>query len=131
MPVIADIYNLSLRDAYVPLFLKTALVAPIPKQTPPDSIENVITPISLTCQIAKLMEGFTLTRIMPSIVNQLDNKQFAVAGKSTQETIVYILHPASEALDKGVWAVRFFGDFRKGFDLIDHKILLDKHLIAI
>ena len=49
-----------------------------------------------------------------------------MAGKSTRETIVYILHPASEALDKSVWAVRFFGDFRKGFDLIDHKILLDK-----
>ena len=126
-PVIADIYNSSLRDAYVPSFLKTAAVTPIPKQTPPDSIENDIRPISLTCQIAKLMEGFTVTRIMPSIVSQLDKKQFAMAGKSTQQAIVYMLHLALEALDKGSCAVRFFfADFRKGFDLIDHKILLHK-----
>ena len=106
-PVIADIYNSSLRDAYVPSLLKTAAVTPIPKQTPPDSIENDIRPISLTCQIAKLMEGFTVTRIMPSIVSQLDKKQFAMAGKSTQQAIVYMLHLALEALDKGGCAVRF------------------------
>ena len=90
-----------------------------PKQTPPDSIENGIRPISLTCQISKLMEGFTLTRIMPLIVNQLDNRKFSMAGKSTQQAIVYILHLALEALDNGGCAVRFFfTDFRNGFDLI-------------
>ena len=55
---------------------------------------------------------------MPFIVNQLDNKQFAMAGKSTQQAIVYILHLALKALDKSGCAVRFFfADFRKGFDL--------------
>ena len=50
-----------------------------------------------------------------------------MAGKSTQRVIIYILHLAFKALDKGDCAVRFFfADFRKGFDLIDHKILLDK-----
>ena len=70
---------------------------------------------------------FTVTRITPSSVSQLDKKQFAMTGKSTQQAIAYILHLALEALDKGGCAVRFFfADFRKGFDLIDHKILLDK-----
>ena len=84
----------------MPPLLKTPVVTPTPKQTPPDSIENGIRPISLTCQIAKLKAGFTLTRIMPLIANQLDNKQFSMARKSTQQAIVYILHLALEALDK-------------------------------
>ena len=50
-----------------------------------------------------------------------------MAGKSTQQIIVYILHLAREALDKGCCAVRFFfADFRNGFDLIDHEILIHK-----
>ena len=126
-PVIADIYNSSLRDAYLPPLLKRAAVTPLPKQSPPGSIENGIRPISLTCEIAKVMEGLTLARILPSIISHLNNKQFAMAGKSTQQAIVYILHLALEALDKGGCTLRlFFADFRKGFDLIDHKILLDK-----
>ena len=126
-PVIADIYNSSLRDAYLPPLLKRAAVTPLPKQSPPGSIENGIRPISLTRKIAKVMEGLTLARILPSIISHLDNKQFAMAGKSTQQAIVYILHLALEALEKGGCILRFFfADFRKGFDLIDHKILLDK-----
>ena len=126
-PVIADIYNSSLRDAYLPPLLKRAAITPLPKQSSPGSIENGIRPISLTCEIAKVMEGLTLARILPSIISHLDNKQFAMAGKSTQQAIVYILHLALEALDKGGCTLRlFFADFRKGFDRIDHKILLDK-----
>ena len=126
-PVIADIYNTSLCKGYLPPLLKSAAVIPIPKKCPVNDIEKDIRPISLTCQIAKVMEGFTLTRILPTILPQLDNKQFAVAGKSTEQAIVYILHLALEALDKGNCSLRlFFADFSKGFDLIDHRILMEK-----
>ena len=54
-------------------------------------------------------------------------KQFAVAGKSTEQALVYLLHLGLEALDKGNCSLRlFFADFRKGFDLIDHRILTAK-----
>lgn len=126
-PIIADIYNASLREGYLPPLLKCAAVTPIPKKNPPNTIESDIRPISLTCQIAKVMEGFTLTRILPTILPQLDNKQFAVAGKSTEQALVYIIHLALEALDKGNCSLRlFFADFCKGFDLIDHGILFEK-----
>jgi hypothetical protein len=126
-PVIADIYNASLRNGYLPPLLKSAVVNPTPQKSSPNSIEKYVRPISLTCQIAKVMEGFTLTRILPTVLPQLDNKQFAVAGKSTEQAILYILHLALEALDKGNCSLRvFFADFCKGFDLIDHKILLAK-----
>ena len=41
--------------------------------------------------------------------------------------MVYLLQLALEPLDKGNCSVRFFfTDFSKGFDLIDHHILLEK-----
>ena len=94
---------------------------------PPKSVENDIRPISLTNQVAKIMEGFTLTRSLPGIYQDLDCKQFAAAGMSTQHAIAYVLHLVLEALDSGSCSARlFFADFRKGFDLIDHTILLSK-----
>ena len=127
--MIADIYYTSLCEGYLPPLLKSAAVIPVSKKCPASDIEKDIRPISLTCQIAKVMEGFTLTRILPIILPQLDNKQFAVAGKSTEQAIVYILHLALEALDNGNCSLRlFFADFSKGFDLIDHRILMENYL---
>lgn len=126
-PVISNIYNASLREGYIPSLLKSANVRPLPKQTPACSIQDDVRPVSLTCQVAKVMEGLTLARILPLLLTKLDSKQFAVAGKSTVQAVVYLLHLALEALDKGNCSVRFFfTDFSKGFDLIDHHILLDK-----
>ena len=56
-PLIADMYNTSLREGVVPPSLKHAIVFPLPKQMPPKSVENDIRPISLTNQVAKIMEG--------------------------------------------------------------------------
>ena len=84
-------------------------------------------PISLTCHTAKIMVGFTLSRVLPCITERLDPKQFAMAGKATQHAIVYLLHLTLVALDRGnCWVRWFFADFKKGFDLLDHRILLDK-----
>ena len=48
-------------------------------------------------------------------------------GQSTKHAIIYLLHIALEALDAGnCWVRWFFADFKKGFDLIDHHILLNK-----
>ena len=65
-------------------------------------------PISLTCRVANMLEGFTLAGVYPSIVGNLDRNQFAVAGKSTEQTLVYLLHLALEALDRGGCYLRFF-----------------------
>ena len=105
--------------------LKSAVVRPLPKTSPPKCVEDDIRPISLTSQLAKMMEGFTLVRVLPNVLPHLDTKQFAVAGKSTTHAITYLLHLALEALNRGkCWINLFFADFRKGFDLIDHNILL-------
>ena len=112
--LIADMYNTSLCEGVVQSSLKHAIVSPLPKQMPPKSVENDVRPISLTNQMAKIMERFTLTRSLPGIYEDLDCKQFAATGISTHIAIAYVLHLVLEA------------DFRKGFDRIDHTILLSK-----
>ena len=126
-PILAELYNTSIKQGFLPSLLKSAVVCPLPKRRPPESIECDVHPISLTYHTAKIMEGFTLSRVLPGITERLDPKQFAMAGKATQHAIVYLLHLTLEALDQGnCWARWFFADFKKGFDLVDHRILLDK-----
>ena len=64
-PIIKDIYNQSMKEGYIPELLKSSIVIPVPKINPPRTIENDLRPISLTCTIAKVMEGFTCTRLLP------------------------------------------------------------------
>ena len=74
-----------------------------------------------------MMEDFSLRSLMVEIRHKIDVKQLAVAGKSTTQALVYLLHLMLAALDVGRRFVRlFFADFRKGFDLVDHNILTDE-----
>ena len=55
-PVVCNICNSTLREGTSPELLKSSIVSPIPKCMPPKSIEEDLHPISLTPQIAKIME---------------------------------------------------------------------------
>ena len=55
----------------------------------------------------------------------LDDKQFALEGKSTTHALFYLLHVILQSLDDGHSFARvFFADFSKGFDLVDHNALV-------
>ena len=58
--------------------------------------------------MAKVMEGFTLTMSLPGIYEDLDCKQFAAAGISTQHAIVYVIHLVLAALESGSCSARRF-----------------------
>ena len=71
-PVITNIYNASMVQGYVPVFLKQSEVVPVPKCSPPKVVEQDLRPISLTPHIAKVMEGLTLAPLLFAIlVNNL------------------------------------------------------------
>ena len=113
-------YNTSLCEGVVHPSLKHAIVSPLPKQMPPKSVENDVRPISLTNQMAKIMKGFTLTRSLPGIYEDLDCKQFAAAGISTHHAIAYVPHLVLEALDSGSCSARldsFLRTSEKGLTL--------------
>ena len=122
-----DIYNQSLRESYIPSMLKSSIVNPIPKISIPKDIESDLRPISLTCTLAKIMEGFTCTRLLSYLVGKMDDRQYARRGHSTTDALIYLLQAVHEALDAGDSGARiFFADFSKGFDLIDHNILISE-----
>ena len=62
---------------------------------------------------------------MVQISEKLDPRQYAREGHSTMDALIYILQVIHEATDSGNCGARmFFADYSKGFDLIDHPILL-------
>ena len=62
---------------------------------------------------------------MAQISEKLDPRQYAKEGHSTTDALTYILQAIHEATDSGNCGARmFFADYSKGFDLIDHSILL-------
>jgi hypothetical protein len=83
-----------------------SLVHPIPKAYPPKTIEEDIRPISLTCQIAKVLEGLTCKRLLSQLSGKIDEKQYAQKGRSTTDALIHLLHLVYETLDKGHSAIR-------------------------
>ena len=54
-----------------------------------------------------------------------DPQQFALRGHSTTDALLFMLQAIYEAVDCADLGARvFFADFSKGFDLIDHNILM-------
>ena len=77
--------------------------------------------------MSKRLEGFTLKLLLLQVADQLDLKQFSLPKKSTTQAVVYMLHSILAGLESGQCSVRiFFADFKKGFDLVDHNVLIDK-----
>ena len=113
-----------MQQGIFPQQLKHAVIIPIPKVSPPSSLENDLRPIALTSQVSKVMEGFTLKSLLLQVADKMDSMQFSLPSKSTTHALVYLLHSTLAALESGQCSVRiFFADFRKGFDLVDHDII--------
>ena len=73
------------------------------------------------------MEGFTCTRRLPQLEDKLDPRQYARKNHSTTDALLYTLKAIYEAVDTGEAGTRIlFADFSKGFDLVDHTILLQE-----
>ena len=88
-------------------------------------MEQDLRPITLTSHLSKIMEGLTLQPLFDQVCENLDDKQFALEGKSTTHALVYLLHVILQSLDDGHSFARvFFADFSKGFDLVDHNVLV-------
>ena len=83
-PVICNIYNQSMKEANIPSPLKSSIVIPVPKISPLQTIENDLRPISLTSTMAKVMEGFTCTRLLKDLEGKIDPRQYAPKGTQQQ-----------------------------------------------
>ena len=77
--------------------------------------------------MAKVLEGFTNKRLLGQVSDTIDPRQYARHGHSTVNALIYLMQAIHEGIDSGNCSVRiFFADFAKGFDIIDHSVLLDE-----
>ena len=114
-------------QGFIPYQIKESVVTPLPKCSPPKCIKNDLRPITLTSQTAKIFEGFMLAPLFNQVIDKIDLKQFALPGRSTTHALVYLLHCILEALDNShCYARILFTDFSKGFDLVDHSVLVSE-----
>lgn len=71
------------------------------------------------------MEGFMRSSLITQVAENIDPRQCAREGHSIVDALIYLLQSIHEATDTGECSARiFFADLSKGFDLIDHNILL-------
>ena len=72
------------------------------------------------------MEGFARNRRRGTNFGKTsDRRQYVGEGHSTTDALIYILQAIHETTDSGNCGARmFFAVYSKGFDLIDHSILL-------
>ena len=95
--------------------------------SPPGSIEKDLRPISLTCTVAKVMEGLTCSRLLPQLDGKIDPHQYSRKGHCATHALLYMLQLIYEAVDSSEASAEiFFANFTKGFDLIDHLILMQE-----
>ena len=94
----------------------------------PENLTNY-RPISCLPALSKVIEKIVFKQLYNYLLinNILYKNQFGFQpGKSTLHPLVHILNYIAEAFNNNEIVVGVFLDFRKAFDLVDHKILLTK-----
>ncbi|MCU7800226.1 MAG: hypothetical protein KZQ70_08805 [gamma proteobacterium symbiont of Lucinoma myriamae] len=122
------IVNKSLSAGIFPNAWKQAKVNPIFKSGTKDDVNNY-RPISILPTLSKLIEKWIQIKFM-SFLNThqlLQQRQSGFRpGHSTESALVLMIDTWLKAIDEGKLVGSVMVDFRKAFDLVDHRILLKK-----
>ena len=123
-----DLFNLSFMTCGFPSVLKTAKVVPVIKKDSKLNYSNY-RQISLLSNIEKILEKL----MYKGLYTFLDNKniiyvlQFGFRQQySTSHALINITENIRKALDDGNIGCGVYVDLQKGFDTVDHQILLVK-----
>ena len=125
---LTHIINLSLSQGIFPEELKRAKIIPLYKASDPMLFSNY-RPISLLPLFSKVLERIMYNRLIEFINKYkiLYKYQFGFRkDHSTYMALIILVDKITAALDKGEFTIAVLIDFRKAFDTVDHKILLNK-----
>ena len=128
---VCNLLNSSFEEQALPASWKYANITPLSKTKPVSIIAKHIRPISLTSALSKLAEDFIVKNYVgPAVLEIIDPNQFgAIPKSSTTQALISMMHAWTSATDGTGAAVRIILlDYKKAFDLIDHRILVDKVL---
>ena len=128
-PVLANIFNLCVRDGYFPKELKVAKVIPLYKNK--GSINDISNyrPISMLSVFSKIFEKLIHKEVSSffDTNNLFSNCQYGFRPKhSTVHALINAVSNLQDSIDCGNSALGIFIDFSKAFDTVNHTILLRK-----
>ena len=126
---LAHIFNLSLEKGHFPSKFKSAKIIPIYKKKGSRKNEVNYRPISLLCSMSKVLEKLVHKRVSKYLEKMIffPNTQFGFRKKlSTSHAISLLVNTITKSMNQKKKTLGIFLDFSKAFDLIDHKILLEK-----
>ena len=121
------IFNNITKTGYFPKKWKKGFITPIPKKGAANDFSGV-RPITVTSVFSRIYESFVAAWLKKYLLKVTDRKQFGNIPKcSTVHYLVNLIDFILKHLDEpGKWINLIAIDFRKAFDLFDHKILLEK-----
>ena len=127
-PSVTLLFNQSLREGKIPSDWKSSHVVPIPKVSPAKSPDHY-RPISLLSILSKVLERHMFILIADHLdtVRPLSDCQWGFrAGRSTVSALLSTTTNWFSILEDGSEICAIFFDYRKAFDSVPHRPLLNK-----
>ena len=122
------IFRLSLEEGIFPDDLKAAKVTPIFKAGDENDFGNYRTISVLSC-FSKMLEKIMYKRLFNPLSehNLLYQKQLGFQqGHSTEHAIMQLIDQINDTFENNCFAFGIFIDISKGFETVDHQILISK-----
>ena len=122
------IFNIIICDSTIPDNMKISVITPLFKKGKPDDINNY-RPIALFSQFSKILEKIISNRFLHFIDKHklLYDKEYGFIRNSSTSHAFYDNYNFIESnLKRNNKLASLFLDLKKAFDLVDHKILLNK-----
>ena len=126
---VTDIINTSYKESRLPSSWKFANIIPIPKTKPVRNVNKDLRLISPTPIVSKIAEDYVVNSfVKPAVLNKLDPNQYGTVPRSSTTqahiSMPYFLNASTDGNGMTTRVVLF--DYKKAFDLIDHRLLLNK-----
>lgn len=120
------LYNKCLSEGVCPSVWKSARITPVHKGGSRKDITNY-RPISILPTLAKLFERLLHNTLYPLLHNTILPQQHGfVRRRSTITNLIVYVSDLFDNMDSNEQSDSVYTDFRKAFDRVDHKILLEK-----
>ena len=127
---VTSIFNMSIKEGYIPTLWKCARVSPIPKVYPVTNFQKDIRPISVTSVLSKHLEHFIYSEILHQVEDKIDPDQYgALKGQSTIHALLRMTNSwYANTDDNSIGNIIriLFIDYSKAFDRINPNILITK-----
>ena len=117
---LCHLFNLSLSSSAIPNEWKIHRIVPIFKSGDRSSISNY-RPISLLCNVSKVLEHIIFNKIIHHITISISPTQFGfLQRRSTIQQLILFLNDIHNAVSNGHQTDVIYLDFKKAFDSIPH-----------